>query len=632
MIEQNKRAKVLAEALEASLRPCANNAAWGRGECAAAPTVDETGCASARPDRTVQKLILGDIEQVTTFANCTTLVVSTDGTAYLNGKLYGRSTFSTQVMDPTTGAMITYTTTPYDLAESIDARAGHYGGYGADGEDRDAITALVFSDALLGAYGKSEARANAQKAAECQKSFLCRNSEWISLGVGIALAIGCGALTAGAAAAACFIVAGATTNVAKDAMQNNIHSFTDVIASAAKGGSTGLLDAATGGVGGKLAGLVVKEAATRAGAKLVSAASGAIAGGVSSALYDLATTGSVNLANLAMGVGFGAAGGLAFRKAGCLGHSFAAGTLVLMADGTTKAIEDIKVGDKVTATDPDTGKTTAQPVTALHLNRDTDLTDVAVVVPADHDGADAERASEGHGGRSTRGPTSTATIKTTEHHPFWDATSGTWTDAARLVAGRSTLLTPDGQTLLVSAVRNHSGDQNMHDLTVATIHTYYVLAGNIPVVVHNCGGEDFTDLYHGTSADGAANIYANGVDTSYSSRPMDFGNGFYTTRDPAQAAAWAARRFGNNGVVLHFRVPTAQLRAMNSQVFSGDSPALRAFVRYYRGGGTGTPFDSVEGPMLGNPSAFMRGQAPRWFGNQVAFFGDTGPILDAGLQ
>ena len=56
------------------------------------------------------------------------------------------------------------------------------------------------------------------------------------------------------------------------------------------------------------------------------------------------------------------------------------------------------------------------------------------------------------------------------------------------------------------------------------------------------------------------------------------------------------------------------------------------FVRYYRGGGTGTPFDMVEGPMLGNPSAFMRGRAPRWFGNQVAFFGDTGRILDAALQ
>jgi hypothetical protein len=46
---------------------------------------------------------------------------------------------------------------------------------------------------------------------------------------------------------------------------------------------------------------------------------------------------------------------------GC--HSFDPATPVLMADHTTKPIKDIKVGDMVLATDPATGKTTAQPVT-----------------------------------------------------------------------------------------------------------------------------------------------------------------------------------------------------------------------------------------------------------------------------
>ncbi len=534
-IELNKKAKAVKEQLESSFRLCANNAAWGRGECAAAPTVDETGCASALPDRKVQKLIIGDIEQMTTLANCTTLVVAMDGNAYINGKLYGRSSFSTQVRDPTTWAMITYTTTPYDLAESIDTRAGHYGGYGPDGEDRDAITALVFGDALQAAYGKSEARAGAQKAAECQKSFVCRNAEWITV-IGFALAVGCGVVTAGAAAAACFVTVGAVTSVAKDAAQGNIHSIDDVIYSAAKGGGSGLLDATTGGVGGKLAGLVVKEAATRAGAKLVTTAGGAIAGGASSALYDLATTGDVNLANLALGVGFGAAGGLAFNKLSRLSgscHSFLAGTLVLMADGTTKAIEDIKVGDQVTATDPNTGKTTAQPVTALHLNRDTDLTDVTVAVPAEADGADAERATEGNGGRSTRGPTTTATINTTEHHAFWNATSETWTDAAQLVAGRSTLVTPGGQTLEVSAVRNHAGTQNMHDLTVAAVHTYYVLAGDTPVLVHNCN----IDVYHATSSEAAADSVMRGINPNVLGGDSRFGPAFHISQYPETAAA-----------------------------------------------------------------------------------------------
>ncbi|WP_345799683.1 hypothetical protein [Streptomyces rochei] len=35
-----------------------------------------------------------------------------------------------------------------------------------------------------------------------------------------------------------------------------------------------------------------------------------------------------------------------------------------MADGTSKEIEDVDVGDKVLAADPETGKTTVQTVTA----------------------------------------------------------------------------------------------------------------------------------------------------------------------------------------------------------------------------------------------------------------------------
>ncbi|GGL86341.1 hypothetical protein GCM10012279_00020 [Micromonospora yangpuensis] len=38
-------------------------------------------------------------------------------------------------------------------------------------------------------------------------------------------------------------------------------------------------------------------------------------------------------------------------------NSFTPGTHVLMADGTTKPIEDVHTGDQVIATDPDTGHT-----------------------------------------------------------------------------------------------------------------------------------------------------------------------------------------------------------------------------------------------------------------------------------
>lgn len=116
---------------------------------------------------------------------------------------------------------------------------------------------------------------------------------------------------------------------------------------------------------------------------------------------------------------------------------------------------------------------------------------------------------------------------------------------------------------------------------------------------------------------------------------MDFGNGFYTTRDLTQAEDWATRRFGDDGVVLHFKVPNEQLDALNTKTFEGDSQELRDFVRNFRSDRSGTsvpPYDVVEGPMLKNPKPFLRGKAPVWSGNQVVFFGNTGPMLDQSLR
>ena len=44
---------------------------------------------------------------------------------------------------------------------------------------------------------------------------------------------------------------------------------------------------------------------------------------------------------------------------------FAAGTPVLLADGSTKPIEEIQLGDEVLATDPTTGETGSREVTDL---------------------------------------------------------------------------------------------------------------------------------------------------------------------------------------------------------------------------------------------------------------------------
>jgi len=68
--------------------------------------------------------------------------------------------------------------------------------------------------------------------------------------------------------------------------------------------------------------------------------------------------------------------------------SFDPATPVLMADGSTRAIADIRPGDQVASTaiplapagkaSSSTGNGTAQPVTAWHDNADTDMADVTV--------------------------------------------------------------------------------------------------------------------------------------------------------------------------------------------------------------------------------------------------------------
>ncbi|WP_405096834.1 polymorphic toxin-type HINT domain-containing protein [Micromonospora sp. NBC_01412] len=165
-------------------------------------------------------------------------------------------------------------------------------------------------------------------------------------------------------------------------------------------------------------------------------------------------------------------------------HSFDPSTRVLLADGSSKPIEDLKHGDEVAATDPETGRSAAKPVTQLHVNQDRDLTDLTV--------RDAKTGK-------------TTVLKTTQHHPFWDATDGRWVDAAKLAVGHRLLVHDDerlegdstgagmggggpGHDLTVVEVRNYTDDKRMHDLTVADIHTYYVIAGETPVLVHNCGG------------------------------------------------------------------------------------------------------------------------------------------------
>jgi len=155
----------------------------------------------------------------------------------------------------------------------------------------------------------------------------------------------------------------------------------------------------------------------------------------------------------------------ATKGADCLTNSFAPGTLVLMADGSRKPIEDVEVGDVVLATDPETGKTAKKRVTAAIIGQGVkDLIDIAI-----------------ESGGSVR------TVTATAGHPFWVPELGRFVAAADLRAGGS-LLTGDSRTARITATTATSGLAQVYNLTVDEIHTYYVLAGDSPVLVHNCGG------------------------------------------------------------------------------------------------------------------------------------------------
>ncbi|MED7953989.1 RHS repeat-associated core domain-containing protein [Streptomyces sp. BE303] len=148
-------------------------------------------------------------------------------------------------------------------------------------------------------------------------------------------------------------------------------------------------------------------------------------------------------------------------------HSFLPTTPVLLADGTTKPIGEVVVGDQVLATDPQTNTTSAETVTDTIVTPDDTLfTDLTLTSDA------APRAP----------PT---TLTSTQRHPFWDTTTNRWTEAADLEPGH-TLLTPDGTPATIQSTRSYqTTPTEARDLTVSTLHTYYVLVGATPVLIHN---------------------------------------------------------------------------------------------------------------------------------------------------
>ncbi|MFI2209069.1 polymorphic toxin-type HINT domain-containing protein [Streptomyces sp. NPDC020141] len=192
------------------------------------------------------------------------------------------------------------------------------------------------------------------------------------------------------------------------------------------------------------------------------------------------------------------------QGATCEINSFVPGTLVLMADGSKKPIDKIKIGDKVIATDPKTGETTSRTVSATIVGggykelvkitvRDGE-SGPATTAPAVSGGGDgghgsgqahASASGEHHGPGSGSGGSVTAT----EGHPFWIEALGEWVDAGELEPGQM-LRTSSGTWVQIETVESWTAQQEVHNLTVDDVHTYFVETGSAAVLAHNCGEDE----------------------------------------------------------------------------------------------------------------------------------------------
>ncbi|GAA1392376.1 hypothetical protein GCM10009639_23890 [Kitasatospora putterlickiae] len=145
-------------------------------------------------------------------------------------------------------------------------------------------------------------------------------------------------------------------------------------------------------------------------------------------------------------------------------HSFPADTEVVMADGSRKKISEVQPGDKVLSGDGDGEATTSAPVTEV-ITTESDKAFVRIAV------ADGDRTEE---------------LTSTENHPFWSASQERWVEAAALEPGAS-LRTTDGRSVVVTGVTPFTDHERTYDLTVERTHAYFVVIGDVAVLVHNCG-------------------------------------------------------------------------------------------------------------------------------------------------
>ncbi|MFJ3926557.1 polymorphic toxin-type HINT domain-containing protein [Streptomyces sp. NPDC090022] len=264
-------------------------------------------------------------------------------------------------------------------------------------------------------------------------------------------------------------------------------------------------------------------------------------------------------------------------------NSFVPGTAVLMADGSTKPIEEVEIGDEVVSTDAEAGATEAQPVVG-HL-----------VSGGQKDLAEITIDTDGLAGNATK------KITATGNHPFWSAALDQWMDATDLKAG-DWLRTSSGSWVQVVEVRRWSEQKTVFNLTVAGLHTYYVVAGQQGALVHNCpaGGDSPSPKVPTVSqlTEQARNA-AVAVAEKHGTTLTELGRGpRHKTGEHEGANLW-----DNGPDSLMFATPK-YLKKVNDSTFTRDD--IKVFYEYFDAIVQANDYRAARGVGRPNPSAAHR--------------------------
>lgn len=136
---------------------------------------------------------------------------------------------------------------------------------------------------------------------------------------------------------------------------------------------------------------------------------------------------------------------------------FPANTLILLADGSLRAIQKVRIGDEVLCYDTERGEMAIRKVTRTFTNTATELVKVQTL---------------------------NGEITCTAEHPFY--TQNGWRPADRLSAG-DLLMTSDGSTCEVVSVTYEARDAEIpvYNFEVEDFHSYFVACEGSCVLVHN---------------------------------------------------------------------------------------------------------------------------------------------------